>query len=85
MVGGHNILGAIAIPAAGVAIHALRQAGISTTNDLVRQAMLHPELARVLMQKAENGQIGPVAQRRLATALQSAVLADQGNQGEKRQ
>ena len=85
MVGGHNILGAIAIPAAGVAIHALRQAGISTTNDLVRQAMLHPELARVLMQKVENGQIGPVAQRRLATALQSAVLADQANQGEKRQ
>jgi len=64
----------VALPAAGIAVHALRQAGIRTLKDLERLAMLHPNVGRELMARVgPNGEVGPVRQRRLATAI-SAVL-----------
>ncbi len=59
--------------AAGAAIpllaHALHQRGVTTVNALVREAMLHPDIARMLMQRPKDGQVGPVLQRRLAASL----------------
>ena len=76
-VAGHGLIGAAALPAAGIAVHALRQAGISTVNDLERLAMLHPNVARELLARVgPNGKVGPLAQRRLATAMQGVLGAN---------
>lgn len=46
-------------------------------NDLGREAMLHPELARTLMQRVEaNKQLSALQQRKVAAALHAAVMAD---------
>ena len=83
--GEHGMIGAVAVPAIGMAIHAMQQAGVHTINDLVREAMLHPELARVLMEKAQASKtISAMTQRRIATALQGAIMADMAA-GEHRQ
>jgi hypothetical protein len=50
---GHSVIGLAAAPVIGMATHARRQAGIQTVTDLTREAMLHPELARTLMQRAD--------------------------------
>lgn len=82
---GHGLIGAVALPALGMAVHALHQAGIHTITDLTREAMLHPELARVLMEKAQSSKaISAMTQRRIATALQGAIMADMTT-GEHRQ
>lgn len=80
MAGHEGIMGAVA-SAAGVAgglwVHAMRQAGIKTMNDLGREMMLHPDLARALMQKADAHQaLSAIAQRKIGAALQAAVLSD---------
>lgn len=75
--GEHGMIGAVAVPAIGMAVHALRQAGVKTVTDLTREAMLHPELARVLMEKANASKtISVMSQRRIAKALQDAIVAD---------
>ena len=86
--GGEGILGqaaGAAIGGGGYLIHAMRQSGIATINDLVREAMLHPNVARELMAKAQNSQIGPVASQRIARALQGTLTANaaQNQQQEK--
>jgi hypothetical protein len=75
-VAGHGLIGAAALPAAGMAVHALRQAGVRTLNDLERMAMLHPNVARELLARVgPNGKVGPLAQRRLASAIQATLGA----------
>jgi hypothetical protein len=87
--GGHGLLGAgFGFASAGIGhlIHAMHQAGIETTNDLVREAMLHPSVARELLQKVPNGKIGPIFSARIARALQGIVVgsgAVAGNQGQR--
>ncbi len=70
--GAHG-MGGLAAGAVGAAIpllaHALHQRGVTTVNALVREAMLNPEIARMLMQRPKDGQVGPVLQRRLAASL----------------
>jgi hypothetical protein len=87
-IGGEGMLGELAGVAAaggGYLLHSLRQAGIATTNDLVREAMLHPALARELMQRADaEGALSAARQRRLAGALGAAVAADQAVASEGR-
>ena len=62
---------------AGYYLSQLRRAGIRTMNDLGREMMLNPELTRTLMQKVPaEGAASGIVQRRIATALQSAVLSD---------
>jgi hypothetical protein len=61
--------------------NAMRQAGLHTVNDLVAEAMLHPELARTLLAKVPNVPaarfVGQAAGRQLrALAMQSAVDAN---------
>ncbi len=79
MVGGEGITGKVVgatVGGGGYLVHALRQAGIANVNDLVRQAMLNPMVARELLQRVgPNGTVGPVAQRRIATALQASLAA----------
>lgn len=73
---GHGLIGAVALPAAGFAVHALRQAGVRTLNDLERLAMLHPQVARELLARVRpDGSVGPLVQRRLATAIQGMLGA----------
>ena len=79
-----GMAGAVALPVLGHIIHSMRQSGINTINDLVREAMLHPDLARVLMQKASGSELGPIMQRRIATALQSAVLSDMASVSQRK-
>jgi hypothetical protein len=60
-----------------MAAHALRQAGVHTLNDLERMAMLHPNVARELLARvAPDGTVGPMAQRRLAAAVQGVLGAN---------
>jgi len=61
----------------GVVVSALRQHGIDTVNALRREAFLHPDLARVLMERVANDKPGPVLMRRLAARLQTTLLANQ--------
>lgn len=82
---GHGMIGAVAVPAVGMAAHALQQAGVRTMTDLTREAMLHPQLAKVLMERADASKaVSAMTQRRLATALQGAIMADMTT-GEQRQ
>lgn len=77
---GHNIVGAVALPALGFAVHSLRQAGIKTIHDLTREAMLHPDLARALVQRPKDrSALSAVMQRRIGAAVHGAVLADMAN------
>lgn len=79
MVGGEGITGKVVgatVGGGGYLFHALRQSGIANVNDLVRQAMLNPMVARELLQRVgPNGTVGPVAQRRIAAALQASLAA----------
>jgi len=80
-----SIGGAIALPLAGELLHVMRQAGIKTTNDLVREALLHPAVARELMVRTQGGQIGPVASQRIARAIQATLASGAATSQEKRQ
>jgi hypothetical protein len=83
------------LPGSGMAAHAIgsgtaissvlltemRNAGIKKVDDLVTQAMLHPDLARVLMQKVTN-KAAPsfmprIASRLRALAVQAAITPTQ--------
>jgi hypothetical protein len=73
IIGGAIGVGATITP---MLAHSLKQAGIKTTNDLVGQALLHPSVARELMTRVRpDGTIGPVAQRRIAAALQAVTTS----------
>jgi hypothetical protein len=85
MAGEHGLVGAVALPAIGVAVHALRQAGINTTNALVREAMLHPEVAKLLLERVKTGNLTTVLQRRIGTALQGVMAAEIGQSGKQTQ
>jgi hypothetical protein len=75
-VAGHGLIGAAALPAAGIAVHALRQAGVRTLNDLERMAMLHPNVGRELLARVgPDAKVSPVRQRRLAMAISAALGA----------
>lgn len=80
-IAGHGLIGAVALPAGGMAVHALRQAGISTVNDLERMAMLHPNVARELLARVgPSGKVGPLVQRRLSAAITATLGASAGRQ-----
>lgn len=59
--------------------HMLRQRGIATINDLVREAMLNPSVARELMARPRAQTIGPILQRRIAGAMQGISAAQSGS------
>lgn len=61
-------LGAVAAGASAAGLRALRNAGIKDVNDLLTQAMLHPEVARTLLAKAPKGPT-PYMAKRLAQQL----------------
>jgi hypothetical protein len=79
-----GVYGAIAGAGLGVGgylMHSLRQTGISTVNDLVGEAMLHPNVARELLGcVAPDGTLGPLAQRPLAAAMQGVLAANAARQ-----
>lgn len=84
--GGHGIVAGAASLGGGLVLNALRQSGIHTMEHLAAEAMLHPQLARTLMERADASKaLSTAAQRRIAVALQGALLADMANTGEKRQ
>jgi hypothetical protein len=60
---------------APILAHVFRQRGIQTVNDLVREAMLHPSVARELMARPKQASLNSIAQRRIASALQGVVAA----------
>jgi hypothetical protein len=77
LVGGHGVIGAVALPALGMAAHSMRQAGVQTVNDLERLAMLHPNVARSLLARVNtNGRVGKLAQGQLAKAVQGTLAAN---------
>lgn len=83
---GHGLIAAGVTAGGGMLVNALRQSGIHTMEHLTAEAMLHPELARTLMERAGASKaLSVVSQRRIATALQGALLADMATTGEKRQ
>lgn len=72
-------LGASALGVATpIIVHAMRQVGISTVNDLVREAMLHPSLARELMARPRQGSISGIAARRIGNAMLAVGAAQEG-------
>lgn len=81
--GMHGVAG-LGVEAAGMALpvlaHALRQRGIQTTSDLVREAMLHPSLARELMARPKQPTIGNILQRRIAHNLTAITAASENSQ-----
>ena len=66
---GHGMIGSALGVAAAPLIGMLRQKGIKTVQDLVQQAMLHPELALELRQRFGARAPGPVYWRRVAMRL----------------
>jgi hypothetical protein len=90
MAGHGGILGSaasIAGAGAGLWVHSLRQAGINTMNDLGREMMLHPDLARSLLKRVDaQHELSILAQRKIGAAIHGAVLADlsQSQQGNVR-
>ncbi len=68
--GEHRLLGALAASVVGYAVHSMRQATMNAVNDLVREAMLHPDLARALTERAAPRQgTAPIIQRRIGAAI----------------
>jgi len=63
----------------GVLLHRLRQAGIETTNDLVREMLMNPKFTLEMRAKVANNKLSPMTAKRIASTLRSAVLADQAN------
>jgi hypothetical protein len=84
--GEHELVGKLVgagIGAGTYLVHALKQSGIKTTQDLITQAMLHPDVARELLQRVPaNGKIGPVWQRRIAANLLATLASDQTRKAE---
>lgn len=76
--------GAVGLPYLSGLYSAMKQAGITTTNDLVREAMLHPELARMLVARVPEEGIGPVMGRRIAAGMRAAVLADMTSNAQRK-
>lgn len=81
---GHAVEHFIKIPLAGEAggaigimLNSMRQHGIDSQTALLREALLHPDIARVLMERVAGKSPGPVLLRRLAARLQSSLLANQ--------
>lgn len=62
--------------AAALLAHTLRQRGIATVNDLIREAMLHPAVARELMARQKAPTLGAIAQRRIASQLAAVAEAE---------
>jgi hypothetical protein len=58
-------------------VNALRDAGISRTDELVREAMLHPEVAKALLAKVPKHP-GPTAGNHLAAALARSSIIGTG-------
>jgi hypothetical protein len=78
--GGEGAMAAVAGGAGivgGLWLNSLRQAGIRTMNDLSREMMLHPDLARELLRRvdAQKG-VSALMQKKVAAAIQGAIAAD---------
>lgn len=65
--------------AGGALIHTLRQAGITSRNDLIREMMLNPKFALEMRANVTGGKLTPVVAARIAGALRGAI-----NQAENR-
>lgn len=73
----NSMTGAVAMLGAGV-IGAMRQKGIQTVNDLIKDALLNPERARFLMMKASPGNLklaGPSMIQQYRRAAMASVAA----------
>ena len=80
LLGGSGIMGAAAAiggVAGGLWLNSLRQAGIHTMNDLVKEMALHPEVAREMLRRvdAKKG-MSALMQKKVAAAIQGAIAAD---------
>lgn len=76
--GGFAVHGPIGMAAGAVGAHALqalREQGVQRVDDLLTQAMLHPEVARALMAKAPNGAAPEAMGAKLAAALRRAAIS----------
>jgi len=76
---GGAFIGGVVLPKFAGLISSMRQAGIDNVNTLVREAMLHPQLARELVAKTQASNSATIAQR-LARAIQATVLAQPAQQ-----
>lgn len=79
MLGTMPLVGSAVGAAASKLSHVFGQAGISTTNDLVKAMLLHVPVAKAMMEKvATRGaeQLSNATQRRVATSVRTAVMAD---------
>lgn len=65
--------------------HALKQLGVERRADLLREAMLNPDLARTLMEKVVEGKEQPGLWRRVATRLLAASAANQATHRQEKQ
>ena len=80
-VGGHDsvvpgLVGAVGLPWITAKVGALKQHGIDSTNALVREALLNPNLARILMQKMPaNADVTPQMMRRVGAAIVAGKAA----------
>lgn len=80
-------LGAVAAPVLSAIVSSLRQNGITKMDDLLKQALLDPQLARALMVKATPGNakfMGPTIRQRVVKALAASEMATGDQQSDRR-
>lgn len=81
---GHGLVGAVALPAGAGMLNALRQSGIDTMSALHREMMLHPDLARALLDRVDVQKgLSAAAQRRVGAAVRGALVADFAQTGSR--
>lgn len=80
---GHGALSALAVEAGKKAVEALTRAGIERRDQLLTEALLHPELARTLLMKATPANRPFIAQR-LRSQLGTLALAGAAPSTQKR-
>lgn len=84
--GAGGMVGAVIGAVGGSKWNALKQAAIHTKDDLTSFAMLHPEVAKTLMERVDTQRATSEAtQKRVGNAIRAAVLADLSSGGERKQ
>lgn len=80
MLGEEGLVGHVAGPlfaGAGYLVHAMRQRGIETINDLVTDALLNPDVARALVERVPpTSKLSTIVQKRIAARLRAVTLND---------
>jgi hypothetical protein len=81
LLGGHGLIVGGATVLGKLLYSSFKQHGIETMNDLLREAMLHPQIARELLQKVPSGGMTPAFAARIARVMQGTAVGAAAQQG----